>query len=239
MSIYHHSCENEWAKHQVQTLEKMNHASGMDKVQPTITPSSPYYLGAFNNLGTLLVVVAFIGDNYCNWARSIKTALRAKTKLGFIDGSIKKPLITSPKFNYLEKVNLMVIAWIINSTNPTFHGKSRVVAKKGKEARSEVRATFHVANSNRRRGCDDRRSKYENCGKLGHEKAKCFELIGYPPNWNTRRASHHITLLCSILKEVCSLDEPLYITVPTSDVVMVKEIENMNLNKDIKLVDIL
>ncbi|XP_020237539.1 uncharacterized protein LOC109816819 [Cajanus cajan] len=49
-------------------------------------------------------------------------ALRAKTKLGFIDGSIKRS--TSHKVDYLnwEKADSMVMACIINSANPNLHG---------------------------------------------------------------------------------------------------------------------
>lgn len=86
-----------------------------------ITPSSPYYLGSSDNPGTPLVAVALKGENYRNWARSMKTALRAKSKLGFIDGSIEKPAFGSSDFLDWEKVDSMVTAWIINSCDSTLH----------------------------------------------------------------------------------------------------------------------
>nr|KYP37477.1 hypothetical protein KK1_041322 [Cajanus cajan] len=51
----------------------------------------------------------------------MRTTLRAKTKLGFIDGSINKSTTKSPEYKDWEKVNSMVTTWIINSTDPTLH----------------------------------------------------------------------------------------------------------------------
>lgn len=62
------------------------------------------------------------GDNYCTWARSMKIALRAKTKLGFVDGTIKKPASNSEDYAQWEKADSMVMAWIINSIDPILHG---------------------------------------------------------------------------------------------------------------------
>ncbi|KAJ1425146.1 Gag-polypeptide of LTR copia-type [Sesbania bispinosa] len=87
-----------------------------------ITTSSPFYLSPSDNPGTPLVVVPLKGDNYHNWARSMETALRVKMKLGFVDGTIKKPLTTSPEYLAWEGKDSMVIAWIINSIDATLHG---------------------------------------------------------------------------------------------------------------------
>lgn len=87
-----------------------------------ITPASSYYLSSLDSPGTPLVAAPLKGDNYCTWARSMRTALRAKTKLGFIDGSIKKPSTRSEDFQNWERVDSMVMAWIINSVDPTLHG---------------------------------------------------------------------------------------------------------------------
>ncbi|KAJ1435351.1 Gag-polypeptide of LTR copia-type [Sesbania bispinosa] len=113
-------------------LELQNETPGTDTSGKThtsagitlqsITPSSPYYLGASDNPGTPLVTVPLTGDNYRNWARSMRTTLRAKTKLGFIDGTIKKPPVRSPELFHWEKADSMVTAWIINSIDLSLHG---------------------------------------------------------------------------------------------------------------------
>lgn len=87
----------------------------------TMIPSV-YQLNPSDNPGTPLVAVLLKGDNYRNWERSMKTALRAKTKLGFIDGSIRKPYQTSIHYQDWDKVDSMITAWIVNSIDPALHG---------------------------------------------------------------------------------------------------------------------
>lgn len=33
------------------------------------------------------------------------------------------------------------------------------------------------------------RPRCSHCQKLGHEKNQCFELVGYPPNWGSRKTN--------------------------------------------------
>ena len=53
--------------------------------------SSPYFLYHSDGPGLVLVSQSLIGDNYASWSRAMLIALSVKNKLGFIDGSIKKP----------------------------------------------------------------------------------------------------------------------------------------------------
>ncbi|CAL8999400.1 unnamed protein product [Prunus brigantina] len=57
------------------------------------------------------------GDNYGTWCRSIKISLSAKNKLGFVDGSVKRPSVeTDPEgFSLWRRCNDMVLSWILNS----------------------------------------------------------------------------------------------------------------------------
>ncbi|KAJ1383102.1 Zinc finger, CCHC-type superfamily, partial [Sesbania bispinosa] len=241
----------------------------------------------------------------------MKTTLRAKTKLGFIDGSITKPALTSTDHQKWEKVDSMVTAWIINSTDPTLHGsishattarevwldleerfaqasaprihqlwrnlclmrqepdmtvtefytnfkilwdelsklqpypectcgatkelaqreeehrvhlfhgsldsdrfahakgtilntdplpslrrtfnhmlrdEARVTTERGRDTRQEAGTAFYAPNSRKQRGRDGPKMKCEHCGKIGHEKSRCFELVGYPSNWDFKRS---------------------------------------------------
>lgn len=52
---------------------------------------SPFYLSASDNPGNIITQVQLKGDNYDEWARAIRTALRAKKKFGFVDRSVKEP----------------------------------------------------------------------------------------------------------------------------------------------------
>jgi hypothetical protein len=296
----------------VKSVEK-NDTSNTTKSTSAVTNTSPYYLGPSDNPGTPLVATTLKGENHRNWARSMRTALRAKSKLGFIDGSIKKPAKTSPDFYNWEKADSMVMAWIINAVDPVLHGsishastakdiwedleerfaqtnaprihqlwrmlclmeyesdmtvteyytkfkslldelgelqplpectcgaskeimqregdqqvhlflgslnnerfehvkaavlntdplpslrrvfnhvlreEARIMGEKERMAttkRESGGSAFYASNQNRQRRRDGSNSKCDHCGKTGHIKAGCFEIIGYPENWHTRR----------------------------------------------------
>lgn len=50
-----------------------------------------FHLGNNDQLGISIIIAPFTGTNYLTWTTSIQIFLGAKDKLGFIDGSIKKP----------------------------------------------------------------------------------------------------------------------------------------------------
>ena len=59
--------------------------------QPWENPSSPYLLTSSDNPGVSLVVECLTEESYNTWSRAVLFSLDAKTKIGFIDGSIPKP----------------------------------------------------------------------------------------------------------------------------------------------------
>ncbi|KAL2243648.1 UNVERIFIED_CONTAM: Retrovirus-related Pol polyprotein from transposon RE1 [Sesamum indicum] len=62
-----------------------------------------------------LVTASLTGDNYFSWVRSIKFALGAKQKVGFVDGTCQKPTDDVNAIEQWQKSDSMVISWIINS----------------------------------------------------------------------------------------------------------------------------
>ena len=85
-------------------------------VQPWENTSSPYFLSIGDNPGVSLVVQPLTKENYNTWSRAILISLDAKTKLGFIDGSIPKPqYVDHPYYRAWCKCNSTVIAWLFNS----------------------------------------------------------------------------------------------------------------------------
>ena len=60
-------------------------------VQPWENSSSPYFLSNGDNPGVSFVGQRLTKENYSTWSRAILIALDAKSKIGFIDGSIPKP----------------------------------------------------------------------------------------------------------------------------------------------------
>ncbi|XP_022154608.1 uncharacterized protein LOC111021831 [Momordica charantia] len=83
--------------------------SGVDSVL------NPYYLHHTDNTELVLVTQPLTEENYSSWSRSMLIALSIKNKLGFIDGSISRPigeLLPAWIHN-----NHVVIAWILNSVS--------------------------------------------------------------------------------------------------------------------------
>ncbi|CAJ2668998.1 unnamed protein product [Trifolium pratense] len=59
--------------------------------------------------------------------------------------------------------------------------ESRLAAEKEREVKVESGAAFHSSKGHKLK------DKCDHCGKMGHIKARCFEIYGYPANWETRR----------------------------------------------------
>jgi len=52
---------------------------------------SPYDITSLDNPGLSITQVQLKGENYNEWACSFRTALRARKKFEFVDGTIKRP----------------------------------------------------------------------------------------------------------------------------------------------------
>ena len=77
--------------------------------------AAPYSLHASDNSGALITSVMFTGANYNDWSTELINALKAKHKLGFIDGTIPKLSIDDSKFELWSSVNSMIVGWIRSS----------------------------------------------------------------------------------------------------------------------------
>lgn len=67
-----------------------------------------------NNLGLVLVSVLLNGLNHLTWSWSMKIALCAKEKLGFITGKVPKPPENSAMYEKWRCIDCMVISWLLN-----------------------------------------------------------------------------------------------------------------------------
>ena len=52
---------------------------------------SPYFLHPSEGPRALIIAVIFDRKNYDLWEKTVKTSLKSKNKLGFIEGRLKKP----------------------------------------------------------------------------------------------------------------------------------------------------
>ncbi|KAL0436864.1 UNVERIFIED_CONTAM: hypothetical protein Sradi_0394300 [Sesamum radiatum] len=65
--------------------------------------------------GMVLVSAPFDGTDFLAWRRSMVIALRAKMKLGFIDGQYSMPDKTSDSYENWIRMDSMVMSWILNA----------------------------------------------------------------------------------------------------------------------------
>lgn len=56
-------------------------------------------------------------ENYGPWKRSLSIALSAKNKLGIVNGTVTQPKTSSPLRSQWDRVNDMVISWILNTVS--------------------------------------------------------------------------------------------------------------------------
>ncbi|KAF7839822.1 retrovirus-related Pol polyprotein from transposon TNT 1-94 [Senna tora] len=80
---------------------------------------SPCDITSLDNPGLLITQVQLRGENYDEWACSVRTALRARKKFGFVDGTIKKPDETSDDLEDWWTINWLLVSWIRNTIEPT------------------------------------------------------------------------------------------------------------------------
>ncbi|XP_071715226.1 uncharacterized protein [Rutidosis leptorrhynchoides] len=79
------------------------------------TINDPLYLASSDHPGMTLTATPFNGSNFLGWSRTVKMALGAKLKLGFIDGSLVRPVITDEDHQRWTRCDYMVTCWILNS----------------------------------------------------------------------------------------------------------------------------
>ena len=96
--------------------------SGGGKKRFVIESHSPYYLHPSEGPGVLITAVIFDGKNFDLWERAVRTALIAKNKLGFIDGTLTRPAETSDvdfsEVNAWDMANSMLCSWLLNIIDP-------------------------------------------------------------------------------------------------------------------------
>lgn len=91
--------------------ENLRRSMEQDSTRRTIEQqqlNDPLILSNSDNPGAQLVTLKLSGTNFLNWSRRVRMALGAKSKLGFIDGSVQRPTLGSPEGARWVKVGFMV-----------------------------------------------------------------------------------------------------------------------------------
>ncbi|XP_013589183.1 PREDICTED: uncharacterized protein LOC106297500 [Brassica oleracea var. oleracea] len=107
--------------------------------------TSPYALFGSDNPGAMITPVKLNGENYNQWASEMLNALQAKRKVGFINGSLKKPLADDPDHDNWIAVNSMIIGWIRAAIEPNVKSSVTFVSD-ASQLWSELKQRFSVGN---------------------------------------------------------------------------------------------
>ncbi|XP_073152090.1 uncharacterized protein [Henckelia pumila] len=114
----------------------------------TENKTSKYHLSTNDNPGNIITQVQLKGENYDEWARAMRTALRAKKKFAFINGSVKQPPDDSSEQEDWWTVNSMLVSWILNTIEPTL--RSTITHMEiAKELWDDIKERFSVGNGPR------------------------------------------------------------------------------------------
>ncbi|XP_075108915.1 uncharacterized protein LOC142180748 [Nicotiana tabacum] len=115
--------------------------------QITLTHDSshPFYLHPSDSPGMILVNYIFDGRSYGGWRRAVLIALSSKNKLGFIDGTISVPAVSTTSPKLWSRCNDMVISWLLNSLSKEI-AESVLYSKTAREIWKELEDRFGQSN---------------------------------------------------------------------------------------------
>ncbi|KAG8483501.1 hypothetical protein CXB51_023279 [Gossypium anomalum] len=79
----------------------------------------PLFLHPSDTPGTILISHRLTGvENYSVWSRSLRIALLAKNKLGFVDGDCRRSTYPDSLRAQWDRCNAFVLSWILNTVSP-------------------------------------------------------------------------------------------------------------------------
>ncbi|XP_073019487.1 uncharacterized protein [Primulina eburnea] len=109
----------------------------------------PMYINPSDTLGMNLVSDQLVGtENYGIWSRAMLIALQAKNKIGFIDGTCKKPEAGSALVLQWERCNALVLSWILNTVSREIFG-GIVYATNASVVWTDLKEQFNKVNGSR------------------------------------------------------------------------------------------
>jgi len=99
------------------------------------------YLHPGENPAISLVSPVLDVNNYHAWSRSMMTALSAKNKLEFIDGTTVEPSIKDATYQAWKRCNNMVVSWIVHSVSPSIR-QSILWMNKAEEIWNDLKSRY-------------------------------------------------------------------------------------------------
>ena len=88
-----------------------------------------------------ITTVPFNGQNYLKWSQAVELYVKARGKMGHLDGRVKAPSTTDPEYDKWEIENFVLMSWLINSMVPEI-GESFYRLKTAKAIWDTVASTF-------------------------------------------------------------------------------------------------
>ncbi|XP_075086413.1 uncharacterized protein LOC142169102 [Nicotiana tabacum] len=130
------------------TSNPVNATTG-GSVFPTIDHNHPLYLQPTDTPGSSLIFLQLVGsENYALWSRAMRIGLLGKSKLGFVDGRYPKSRFSLELHDMLEKVNVVVLSWIMNVVRPGLLS-SVLYASSAHKVLEDLRERFDKVNGSR------------------------------------------------------------------------------------------
>ena len=81
------------------------------------------------------------GQNFLEWAQSVKLAIDGKGRLGYLTGEVKQPKVGDEGYTIWRSENSLVMAWLLNSMEASI-AKPHMFLKTAKEVWDSVRETY-------------------------------------------------------------------------------------------------
>ena len=123
--------------------EKSVEIHGMVRKKP-----SPYDLNSNDNPGSIITQFQLRGENYEEWAKAVRTSLRARRKWGFLDSTVQQPNEDSPEIEDWWTVQSMMVSWILNTIETSLRSTISY-RENAKELWDDIKERFSVVNGPR------------------------------------------------------------------------------------------
>lgn len=84
--------------------------------RPGVDYSHPLFLSPSDVSDAQIISFQLTGiENYLMWNRSMRVALLGRKKMGLVDGTYKKEAFPESLWSNWERVNVVVLSWLMNS----------------------------------------------------------------------------------------------------------------------------
>lgn len=81
------------------------------------------------------------GNNYNEWAQTVRLVLDSKRKLSFFTGAIAEPTTGDPRYKQQKSENSLIITWLVSSME-TGIGKPYIFLPSSKDVQEAVKEIY-------------------------------------------------------------------------------------------------